>query len=79
MPHCRHTWTVQLYSPGGANVLTRTLTLTPSNACFLGPPECTSGPNGISIGSAVFAGLTSHGCDRQTDRLTDTQTTLLGL
>ena len=38
--------------------------------CFLGPTRVQI-PNGISVGSAVFAGLTS-------DRLTDRQTTLLG-
>ena len=32
-PHRRRTWTVQLYSLGGANVHP------PSNICFLGPPE----------------------------------------
>jgi len=35
-------------------------------------------PNGISIGSAGFAGLTSA-TDWQTDRQTDQQITLLGL
>jgi len=32
-------------------------------------------PNGISVSSAIFAGI----CDRPTDRPTDRQTTLLGL
>jgi len=40
----------------------------PSNTWFLGPTRVHN-PNGISIGSAVFAGLTS---------VTDRQTTLLG-
>jgi len=56
-PHRRRTWTVQLYSSGGANV----------------HPIRVSNPNGISIGSAVFAGLTIVAV-WQTDR----QTTLLG-
>ena len=50
-PHRRRTWMIQSYSPGCANVhshLTR-----PS----LSPPHSRV-PNGISIGSAVFAGLT---------------------
>jgi len=46
---------------------------TPSNTCFLGPTGVHT-PNGISIGSDVFAGLTIV-----TDRLTDRQTTLLHL
>jgi len=33
----------------------------------------TQNPNGISIGSALLAGLTSHDCDRPTDRQTDKQ------
>jgi len=41
----------------------------PSNAWFLGPTQVLN-PNGISIGAAVFAGLTSV-TDRQTDRHTD--------
>jgi len=45
---------------------------TPSNTCFLGPTRVHN-PNGISISSAIFAGLTSV-----TDRQTDRQTTLLG-
>jgi len=45
----------------------------PSNTLSLGPSQVLN-PDGISIGSAVFAGLTSV-ADRQTDR----QTTLLGL
>jgi len=43
---------------------------------FLGPTRFRN-PNGMSIGSAVFAGLTSV-TDRQTDTQTDRQTTLLG-
>ena len=39
--------------------------LAPSNACFLGHIRVQN-PNGFSIGSAVFAGLTSL-TDRQTD------------
>jgi len=39
------------------------------NAWFPGPARVLN-PNGISIGSAVFAGLTSV-IERQTDRLTD--------
>ena len=38
----------------------------PSNSWFLGPIQAHN-PNGISIGSAVFAGLTTV-TDRQTDR-----------
>jgi len=41
---------------------------TPSNTWFLGPTQVLN-PNGILIGSAVFAGLTS---------VTDRQTMLLG-
>jgi len=41
----------------------------PSNTWFLGPNRVLN-PNGISIGAAVFAGLTSV-TDRQTDRPTD--------
>jgi len=37
----------------------------PSNTWFLGPTQVLN-PNGISIGAAVFAGLTSV-TDRQTD------------
>jgi len=37
------------------------------NVCFLWPTRVHHNPNGISIGSAVFAGLTSV-TDRQTDR-----------
>jgi len=43
---------------------------TPSNTWFLGPTIILN-PNGISIGSAVFAGLTTVYCDRSTDRPTD--------
>jgi len=42
---------------------------TPSNTWFLGPTRVPN-LNGISIGAAVFAGLTSVS-DRRTDRLTD--------
>ena len=42
---------------------------TPSNTWFLWPTRVLN-PNGISIGSAVFAGLTTV-TDRQTDRPTD--------
>jgi len=45
----------------------------PPNTWFLGPTRVLD-PNGISISSAVFAGLTAV-----TDRPTDRQTTLLGL
>jgi len=45
---------------------------TPSNTWFLGPIRVPN-PNGISIGAAVFAGLTSV-TDRQTDRQTDRPT-----
>jgi len=48
----------------------------PSNTWFPGPTRILN-PNGISIGSAVFTGLTSL-TDRLTDRQTDRQTTLLG-
>jgi len=44
----------------------------PSNTWSPGPTQVLN-PNGISIGSAVFAGLTSV-TDRQTDRPTDKQT-----
>jgi len=46
---------------------------TPFNTWFLGPTR-PQNPNGISIGSTVFAELTTA-CDRVTDR----QATLLGL
>jgi len=39
----------------------------PSNTWFPGPTTRVLNPNGISIGSAVFAGLTSV-TDRRTDR-----------
>ena len=45
----------------------------PTNTWFLGPTRVHN-PDGISIGSAVFAGLTIV-----TDRPTDRQTTLLDL
>jgi len=45
----------------------------PSNAWFFGPTHVLN-PNGISIVSAVFAGLSNV-----TNRQTDGQTTLLGL
>jgi len=54
---------------------------TPPSTCFLRPTRILN-PNGISIGSVVFAGLTTVTdiqTDRQTDRPTDRQTTLLGL
>ena len=44
----------------------------PSNTWSLGPSQVLN-PNGISIGSAVFAGLTSV-TDRPTDRQTDQAT-----
>jgi len=44
----------------------------PSNTWFPGPTRVLN-PNGIDIGAAFFAGLTSV-----TDRQTDRQTTLLG-
>ena len=47
----------------------------PSNTWFLRPTRVFN-PNGISIGWAVFAGL-SFVTDRQTDKQTDRQTTLL--
>jgi len=48
----------------------------PSNTWFPGPTRVLN-PNGILIGAAIFAGLTSV-TDRQTDRPTDRQTMLLG-
>jgi len=45
----------------------------PSNTWFLGATRVLN-PNEISIGAAIFAGLTSV-----TDRPTDRQTTLVGL
>jgi len=55
---------------------------TPSITWFLGPIRVLN-PNGISIGSADFIGLTTvadwRHADRQTDRHTDRHTTLLGL
>jgi len=45
----------------------------PSNTRFLGPSRVLN-PNGISIGSAAFAGLTT-----MTDGPTNGQTTLVGL
>ena len=44
----------------------------PSNTWFLGPTQVHN-PNGISIGSAVFAGLTTV-TDRPMDRPTDCAT-----
>jgi len=64
-PHRRRTWMVQ-YSPGGTNVHTRFLGLTPVH-----------NPGGISIGSAVFAGLTIV-ADRQTDRPRYTPSVTIG-
>jgi len=60
--HRCSTWTVLLYSRGGANVHPCLM-----HVCFLGPTRVHN-PNGISIGSAVFAGLTIV-TDRQTTRL----------
>ena len=50
--------------------------LDPCNTWFLGPTRVLN-PNGISIGAAVFAGLTSVTV-RQTKGQTNRQTTLLG-
>jgi len=44
----------------------------PSNTWYLGPTQVLN-PNGISIGSAVFAGLTNV-TDRQTDHATQSLT-----
>ena len=44
---------------------------TPSNTWFLGPTQVLN-PNGISVGLAIFAGLTAV-TDRQTERLTTQQ------
>jgi len=44
----------------------------PSNTWFLGPTQVLN-PNGISVGSAIIAGLTTV-TDRQTDRQTDRTT-----
>jgi len=62
-PHRHCTRRIQSYSPGRANSAKRAL---PSNAWFLGPTRAQNS-NGISIGSAVFAGLTIVS-DRQTDQ-----------
>jgi len=51
--------------------------LTPSNSWFLGPTRGIP-PNGISVGSAVFVGL-SDATNRQTDKQTDRPTTQLRL
>jgi len=48
---------------------------TSSNIWFLGPTQVLN-PNGISVGSAIFAELTSV-TDRQVERSSDRQTTLL--
>jgi len=48
---------------------------TPSNTWFLGPTHIN--PNGISIGSAIFAGLTTV-TDRQTDTDHPTQSVIMG-
>jgi len=56
------------------------LPLHTSNTWFPGPTRVLN-LNGISIGAAVFAGLTGvtdRPTDSQTDRQTDRQTTLLG-
>jgi len=50
-PHRRRTWTVQSCSPVPSPVR--------SNTCFLGPTRVRI-PNGISIGSVVFAQLTAE-------------------
>ena len=60
-PHRRRTWTVQWYSPGCASVHPR---LTHASSDHASPR-----PNGISIGAAVSARLTSV-TDRQTDHAT---------
>ena len=65
-PHRRRMWTVQSYSPGGANVHPNLI------RCFLAPVRIHV-PNGISIGSAVFAGLTTV-TDRPTDHATPSAT-----
>jgi len=61
---------VQLYSPGGANVLSRKGTLAPPGrynwtCASLGLPESTTQPESITqtankIGSAIFAQLTAE-------------------
>jgi len=48
---------------------------TPPNTCFLGPTQVLN-PNGISIGSAFFAGLTTV-TDRPTDRTTRSTLTIV--
>jgi len=50
---------------------------TPSNTWLLGPMRVHN-PNGISISSVVFVGLTTV-TDQSTHRQTDRQTTLLSL
>ena len=52
-PHRRRTLTAQSSSPGGANVPSH------HNACFLRPIGVQN-PNGISIGSAIFAQFTAE-------------------
>jgi len=49
---------------------------TPPNTCFLGPTKVQI-PNGITIGSAVFAGFTTV-TDRPTDRPRYTQSVTVG-
>jgi len=48
------TWTIQTYSPGGAN-----MHHTACSTCFLGPTRVHD-KNGVSIGSAVFAQVTAQ-------------------
>jgi len=82
-PHRRCTWTVQSYSPAGDNMHCHLIhAIAPSQNCFIAWGMWTQTntwflgftrvhiPNGISIGSAVFGGLTTA-TDRQTDRRTD--------
>jgi len=70
-PHRRRTWTVVPILYNGLLIAPQNCPFpwgiwTPSNTWFLGPTRVLN-PNGISIGSADFAGLTSM-TDRQTDR-----------
>jgi len=59
-PHDRRTWTVQTYSPDGANVQ-RHLIMSFGHSLV-------HNPKGVSIGSAVFAVISNR--DRQTDHAT---------